>query len=405
MFMFHQPSRGSASDAVTLRISDTMTKSQLQEECKLRGIKGHSGKNKEWLLEQLHVGSVWLAMADSTGKSQSKPKAKCARKAQATKSKPRKSTQPKKRAAVPKAACNTKAKANGTIDCSLMPKVTPDLSKTQLMHELLRRKPQIQGASSGKPKSWFIFQLGEQSIWTTAPNLINRDLSNLPLVTPGLTKTQLTHELMSRATATNASPSLTEGLTTKTKSELLKLVVVGSIWTTGVARAASEKTAAKKPAKRKAAPAPQRKSKSSLPKTKTARGRSSGRGPAAENDDMEKHFQTMNDKWKQPDYQTETYAEYPESEPEQLDGHGRDDSDEEDSDEYDNPYGSYDRGESDREESDQEDSDEGGGNSRVESDQEESDQEESDGCDGYGQEDSDERFKLSIYRVILFQDK
>ena len=54
-----QKTKGSAADATTLRINDTMTVQQLQQECKHRGIKGFSGKNKDWLLDQLEVGSIW----------------------------------------------------------------------------------------------------------------------------------------------------------------------------------------------------------------------------------------------------------------------------------------------------------------------------------------------------------
>ncbi|KAG7372047.1 TraC DNA primase [Nitzschia inconspicua] len=50
---------GNAKDATTLRISDLMTIAQLKEECQHRGIKGFSGKNKNWMLDQLGVGSVW----------------------------------------------------------------------------------------------------------------------------------------------------------------------------------------------------------------------------------------------------------------------------------------------------------------------------------------------------------
>jgi hypothetical protein len=54
--------RGNAQDATLLRINENMTIPQLQTECRCRGIKGMSGKNKDWLLEQLGVGTVWQSV-------------------------------------------------------------------------------------------------------------------------------------------------------------------------------------------------------------------------------------------------------------------------------------------------------------------------------------------------------
>jgi hypothetical protein len=116
----------------------------------------------------------------------------------------------------------------------------------QLTSELFHRHPQTKGASN-KSKPWFLEQLGEKSIWTTAPHVINQDLSGLPTVTANLTVAQLTHELMSRAATSPTSPSLTKGLSTKTKADLLKLVGLGSIWTTGVGNTPSSSVTKKEP--------------------------------------------------------------------------------------------------------------------------------------------------------------
>ena len=66
--------RGNAQDATTLRISDAMTVGQLQEECRTRGISGYSGKNKDYLLEQLGAGSIWQTMSMKTKKQKEEKK-------------------------------------------------------------------------------------------------------------------------------------------------------------------------------------------------------------------------------------------------------------------------------------------------------------------------------------------
>ena len=272
--------RGNAQEAATLRVSDSMTVAQLQDEFRHRGLTGGvSGKSKTWLLEQLGVGSVWQTM---TSKSPPKKKAKTEQ-ASAVKSKKEAKPTPVKKAekkatplakatptakAVAKATPTAKA-AKGTptakaaatgpktstkkepaatkpatttnkpkpIDLDRLPRITSDLTISQLSHELLHRQPNMKGISN-KPKTWFLEQLGVNSIWTTSAD-IQQDLSNLPIVTPSLTMAQLTHEFLARnKTAT--------GLSTKNKTDLLKLVGLNSVWATGV-ETKEPKQAPKKP--------------------------------------------------------------------------------------------------------------------------------------------------------------
>ena len=45
--------------AKLLRINSNMTLSQLQVECRYRGVRGVSNKNKHWLLDKLGLGTIW----------------------------------------------------------------------------------------------------------------------------------------------------------------------------------------------------------------------------------------------------------------------------------------------------------------------------------------------------------
>jgi Domain of unknown function (DUF5710) len=229
--------RGNASDAATLKVSDSMTVSQLQEECKIRGIKGLSGKNKDWFLEQLGVGSTWQAMGMKIASAKSlatthlvdcgdgtKQKAKAKPKNEVKKKPPGKSTE--KPPAKTKAPAASPAKKSKSLDVSKLPKVTSDLTISQLTHELLHRQPQSKGTSS-KPKSWFLELLGEHSIWSTSPEATQHDLSALPVVSSKSTIAQPTHEVMSRF------PQPPKGMSTKTKTDLLKMLGMGSVLTTG----------------------------------------------------------------------------------------------------------------------------------------------------------------------------
>jgi hypothetical protein len=266
-------SRGNAQDAATLRISDLMTVSQLQEECRLRQIKGFSNKSKDWLLEQLGVGSIWQSaktaqstvaakatpakktkasgsVASTAKSSDMKPKAKAVSVA-VTKTVAKKETDAKNPPAaskskkvssktVPVAVAKketaakkpppaaSKSKKVSSMNYQNLPRVTSELTVSQLLHELLHRKPQATGTSN-KSKTWFLSQLGEYSIWTTAPS-VKLDVSKLPVVSSNMTVAQMTHELMTRYSLSGAAPI--KGLSSKSKDGLLKLLGDGSIWTT-----------------------------------------------------------------------------------------------------------------------------------------------------------------------------
>jgi Domain of unknown function (DUF5710) len=65
---------GNAKAATALRISEDMTVSQLQDECRLRGVRGFSNKTKDWLLEQLVVGSIWDSASSAASSAASSTK-------------------------------------------------------------------------------------------------------------------------------------------------------------------------------------------------------------------------------------------------------------------------------------------------------------------------------------------
>ena len=52
-------SRGNAEMAKLPMISSKMTLSQLQEECRYRGVRGFSNKRKDWLLDTLGLETIW----------------------------------------------------------------------------------------------------------------------------------------------------------------------------------------------------------------------------------------------------------------------------------------------------------------------------------------------------------
>lgn len=276
--------RGHSLDATRLRINEAMTVSQLQTECRFRGIRGFSGKNKDWMLQQLTVGSIWQSFDASPSSSMKEPNKgetkKSPEKAQnvpvnKTKNEEKTSTKlarnfkekaqkspvnkaknevkaSSKPAAKAKGAVNkvkneekatskpdTKAKKTATVksvsvtkaasmptDLTSFPRVSSALTVVQLKHEYMHRRSNINTGLSNKSKSWFLDQLGEESIWTTSPEISGSTaLAAAPRVSKSLTVAQLVHELLTR------NPS-TKGLSNKSKDELLKRAGEGSIWTT-----------------------------------------------------------------------------------------------------------------------------------------------------------------------------
>jgi len=123
------------------------------------------------------------------------------------------------------AATMTKSVASNPADLTRLPRVTSSLTVIQLTHELLHRHPNTKGISN-KSKTWFLDELGEDSIWTTSP-YISRDLSNASLVSKTMTVAQLQHELMTRSPSTH-----NKGMSNKSKADLVKLAGLGSIWMT-----------------------------------------------------------------------------------------------------------------------------------------------------------------------------
>jgi Domain of unknown function (DUF5710) len=247
-------SRGNASDATTLKVSDNMTVNQLQEECKLRGIKGLSGKNKDWLLDQLGAGSTWQAISMKIASAKSPTKKPVVDSGDGTKTKAKPKDEAKKSVGKSiqeksptskKAAAASSAKKSKSFDVSKLPKVTPDLTISQMTHELLHRQPQTKGTSN-KPKSWFLELLGEHSIWSTSPEAAQHDLSALPVVSSQSTIAQLTHEVLSRF------PQPPKGMSSKNKTDLLKILGVGSVLITGAIPAKPSSPKKKAPTSAKA---------------------------------------------------------------------------------------------------------------------------------------------------------
>lgn len=269
-----QKTKGSAADATTLRINDTMTVQQLQQECKHRGIKGFSGKNKDWLLDQLEVGSIWqfhrqeMAILKASKKAPAMKKKEDkgnttgknpAKNASHSVNAPSKSSKPKAKhdksssfsspalipgvqssmtvqinytqlpgvavppkPAKPRSVASTKL-AKRSPDYASLPRVTSKLTVTQLSYELMFRQKAAKGMSS-KNKAWFLELLGENSVWMTSPD-IDMDLSKAPRVSKDMTVKELTREITARL-------PLLKGLSSKTKDDLVKLLGDGSIFTT-----------------------------------------------------------------------------------------------------------------------------------------------------------------------------
>jgi hypothetical protein len=68
-------SKSSKATAMLARVNADMTVAQLREECLARNpsMKGLSSKNKQWLLDHLGVGSVWIHQENQTKKQAATP--------------------------------------------------------------------------------------------------------------------------------------------------------------------------------------------------------------------------------------------------------------------------------------------------------------------------------------------
>lgn len=185
------------------RISSTMTVKQLQEECIFRGVKGHYGKSKNWLLEQLGVGSLWHSQNQPAGQEKGKPRTS--------------------------ASISNSSK---DFEWSQLPRVHMVMTLAELSREFLARHPDKKKGISHKKKAWFLQELGEGSIWTCSPYMPkNIDLSKAPRVTKSMTRAQLMEERLARW------PDNSKGLSNKSKDELLQLLGCNSIWSVKAAAA------------------------------------------------------------------------------------------------------------------------------------------------------------------------
>lgn len=216
--------RGNAKAAARLRISEAMTVSQLQQECKFRGIRGFSAKTKDRLLLELGVGSFW----QSHGKEDPKKQVKSV------------DSYSNMKRIVPNVAPGTggvlpppyrpkpksllkKKSPSPEMAFINFPRVDSTMTVPQLSYELMCRQPHIKGSSS-KPKSWFLSMLGVNSIWSTNPAFVNK-LASAPRISKKMTVSQLVNEVTARAPAI-------QSLGRKSKDELIQLLGDGSIWTT-----------------------------------------------------------------------------------------------------------------------------------------------------------------------------
>lgn len=189
--------RGNAHAATLPRINPAMTVSQLQDECRFRKVTGHSGKNKDWLLQQLGIGTVWQSQkqASTVNEALKITKVLPTKKVTTDESKP--APQQKKCAPV---TTKPEKQMTGTesLDWSKLRRVSSTMTIVQLTSELLSRNPSVKGIS-GKTKAWFLTQLGEGSICQSmVPNSVKVLLLLVPRVSSAMTAKQLVHELSTR---------------------------------------------------------------------------------------------------------------------------------------------------------------------------------------------------------------
>ena len=245
------------SIAALPRINTDMTIAQLQQECRAHdpGIKGISNKSKQWLVDHLGIGSVWISAGASTSSSGSRPAKKVSTKAQASAKKPKQTellvvksaASTKKRKAeegtekTMVSICTKKKPKNDKVTMEnksitlnvlkRLPRITTSLTIAELNHELHFRDSSITGTSN-KNKQWFLDQLGLGSMQISSIDAKAYDLQTVPKVSKSLTIAQLSHELMER------NPNQT-GLSGKCKAWFLERLCVGSLLVTGSDNSAS----------------------------------------------------------------------------------------------------------------------------------------------------------------------
>ncbi len=212
---------------------------QLQQECRVRdpALKGILGKNKQWLLDHLGIGSVWISLPETIAEETSVQKVvapnQCNEKKRSAESATIKETPSKKKLKANK----TKAdKLKEGIDMNYiksLPRITSSLTIAQLNHELHHRNPSTTGTSN-KNKQWFLDQLGFGSIWMSSMEAKNLDAKEMPRISSSLTIAQLLHELLERI------PNQT-GTSGRKKEWYLERLRLGTVWITGGGSGANEK--------------------------------------------------------------------------------------------------------------------------------------------------------------------
>lgn len=244
-----QSKEASTPLAILPRINQDMTISQLQTECRARNpsIKGISNKSKQWLLDHLGIGSVWVAASNMSEKEPldhssftktnvsspkktklpSKSKDESDTKKRKLKSSQQDEKKKKSKKKEDKAPVSVKDASSSS---STYPTISTTLTVGQLRHEMHHRNPSVKGTSN-KSKQWFLDQLGVGSVWTSSPDTVE-DWTSYPTISDSMTIPQLSYELLSR------NPTQ-KGLSTKNKTWFLEQLGVGSVWTTGKGVASS----------------------------------------------------------------------------------------------------------------------------------------------------------------------
>jgi hypothetical protein len=252
-------SKASSTPTTSLlpRINTDMTMSKLQEECRARdpSIKSISNKKKQWLLDHLCVGSVWISASEQNdssttpvGNESESGGGASMKKTIASRIESIDSKQSKKKTDVMATTKKRKADRDSTkktIEGSMkkskvendtsndtntsiasLPRITTSMTMAQLGYEITHRNPSVKGTSN-KNKQWFLDQLGVGSVWTSAPGAKGIYFLSMPKVSSSLTVAQLSHEMLER----NPTQS---GMSGKNKAWYLERLGSGSIWITGL---------------------------------------------------------------------------------------------------------------------------------------------------------------------------
>jgi hypothetical protein len=257
-------SKASSTPTTSLlpRINTDMTMSELHEECRARdpSIKSISNKKKQWLLDHLCVGSVWISASEQNdsstpvgnksgsgggaeNKSSASKKQTLASRNESIDSKQsnkqtdviattkkrkadRDSTKKTIEGSMKKSKVENDTSNDTNTSIASLPRITTSMTMAQLGYEITHRNPSVKGTSN-KNKQWFLDQLGVGSVWTSAPGAKGIYFLSMPKVSSSLTVAQLSHEMLER----NPTQS---GMSGKKKAWYLERLGSGSIWITGL---------------------------------------------------------------------------------------------------------------------------------------------------------------------------